>query len=122
MRALRRIATPAGIAAALSGCTYAFEDYLPQATDAGLTTNQDALTPVVVDTGITVLDSGIFETAPAVDTAVTIDTFVADTAVTMDTFVADTAVEDTSKPDTCVCVKMAGINCKEWSPPGCGKD
>jgi hypothetical protein len=117
MRALRRIATPASVAAVLSGCTYAFEDYLPQATDAGLITMKDASPrdgdieeSGSVDTGITIVDSGVFETAPVVDT------FIAETVA------PDTFVEDSSKPDTCVCVKPAGINCKEWSPPGCGKD
>lgn len=127
MRALRRIATPASIAAVLSGCTYGFDEYLPRATDAGLTTNQDS---IVDETPPIVVDSGVFETASPIDSATPDaasetppDTAIADTSVaetTADTFVADTAPVDTGKADACACVKFAGSKCKDWSPPGCG--
>jgi hypothetical protein len=100
------------MAAALSGCTYAFDEFLPQPTDAA-----------TVDSGVfqsadTFVDTSAADTAEAAD-----DTFVAETLD--DTFVADTAVLDTAiadigESDACTCIKTAGPKCKEWSPPGCG--
>ncbi len=43
MRALRRIATPASVAAALTGCSFPIDDYkAPARSDASLSTNGDA--------------------------------------------------------------------------------
>jgi hypothetical protein len=104
MRALRRIATPASVAVALGGCSYPFEEYLPQKTDAGLTTNADAANKQPEEEE-DARDSGAFEVSVE------------------DTFVPDTfAAEDTKPPpeDACACTKLAGGKCREWSPPGCG--
>ena len=100
MRALRRIATPASVAVAIGGCSYPFDDYLPQRPDAGPATNATATPQTPEDTGT--VDSGVFETA-------------ADTLTEPDTFVAD------DSDASCECVKYAGAKCKEWSPPGCGE-
>ncbi|MBI2390855.1 MAG: hypothetical protein HYV09_14790 [Deltaproteobacteria bacterium] len=143
MRALRRIATPASVAVVIGGCTYPFDDYLPQKTDGGLATNarrdtapDPAAPPDGGDEGAgsedetsAPRDSGVFDTAadasdPAdaalassADTSAPADTF-GDTFVAEDTFVPkDTAAEP---KDACTCVKIAGGKCKEWSPPGCG--
>ena len=117
MRALRRIATPASVAVALGGCTYAFDEYLPQKTDAGLSTNHDATPEPREDTalvGEVARDSGTFEISVE-DTR--------DTSPAEDTFVADTFVADDTTPppvDACACTKFVGGKCREWSPPGCG--
>jgi len=119
MRALRRIATPASVAVAIGGCNYPFDDYLPQQTDAGLTTNATSTPQRPEDTGTledTTRDSGVYETAVAEDTTVPDteepDTFVPEVAV-------DTAMPEDTRPP-CTCVKYAGGKCREWSPPGCG--
>lgn len=94
----------------LSGCTYPFEDYLPQSS--AVTTN---------DTGAEVHDSAVVDTrvpdASVRDTS-TEDTFVEDT-FEPDTYVPDTFVP-TDTGSTCTCLFWAGPNCKQWSPPGCG--
>jgi hypothetical protein len=114
MRALRRIATPASVAVAISGCTYAFDDYLPQKTDAGLSTNQD----VTPDTEP--VDSAVIEVADDTrDEDTVVDTYVTDTYVP-DTLVADTVTTD-APVDACICVKFMGTKCREWSPPDCGE-
>jgi hypothetical protein len=142
MRALRRIATPASVAAVLTGCTYQFDDFLPRATDAGLSTNADAAANdrgdggavdgiVASDTFDGVADTEAADSSPA-DTFV-VDTSVNDTLVaeTLDAPIEDTAIEDSFSPDTapadtyvppdaCVCVRYTGAKCREWSPPGCG--
>jgi hypothetical protein len=100
MRALRRIATPASVAVAIGGCSYPFDEYLPQRPDAGPATNATATPQTPYDTGgeDTSRDSGVFETA--IDASV------------------DEVASDS--PTECTCVKYAGAKCKEWSPPGCG--
>ena len=92
MRALRRIATPASVAAVLGGCAFPVDDFRPPSrADAGLTTNGDAANLA-------------HDSAPG-DSA------------------SEAAVEDSGADSAppCECVKQAGPNCKEWSPPGCGE-
>jgi hypothetical protein len=115
MRALRRIATPASVAVAIGGCTYPFDDYLPQKTDAGLSTNAKPDTAPEPDTSPP-LDSGVFETLA--DTTIDEDTEPADTYAA-DTYVEEDTAND-APADTCACVKYTGGKCREWSPPGCG--
>lgn len=109
----------------MSGCTYAFDEYLPQRADAGIATNaKPGTTDPPADTAVTneddareaspPLDSGVFET-------------IAPDAFVEDTIVADTLVEEDTAPppadapgDACTCIKYTGGKCKEWSPPGCG--
>lgn len=52
MRALRRIATPASVAVALTACTHDLDDYTRSAkSDAGLATNADAADEQPDDSG-----------------------------------------------------------------------
>lgn len=112
----------------LSGCTYPFDDYLPQSSavtsnDGGADVRDAAPDTAVADTRgqDTRTEDTLREDTHVEDTFVP-DTFTADTRVE-DTFVPDTFVADTRIPDTkpsCVCVKWAGPMCKEWSPAGCG--
>ncbi len=93
MRALRRVATP--VAVILSGCSFPVDEFrVPAKSDVGLTTNQD----VDVDEN---------ETSPPADARADV--------------VVPTDASTDAGPDACVCVKQAGPNCKEWSPPDCGK-
>jgi len=119
MRALRRIATPASVAVALGGCTYAFDDYLPQKTDAGLSTNADAPPEPSPDTEV---EDDTLDASPPIDSG-TFEIGEEDTAPPEDTRMVDTLVaEDSDAPvDTCACTKYAGGKCREWSPPGCGE-
>ncbi|MGZ3424691.1 MAG: hypothetical protein ACXVEF_12545 [Polyangiales bacterium] len=96
MRALRRIATPAGLGLALAGCSFNVDEFQgPNDNGSG--------TPLVGNTDAQAPDDARAE---------------ASTDGANDTL-SVTAVD--AAADTCVCVKVNGAGkCREWSPPGCG--